>query len=310
VPTTVGVAPSTVSSTFGNATGAIFNRVSFVQNDAWTEGALNWNNKPTADPFFRELIAYPNEPVFFDVTSLVRTAQGGDKKLSLLLNTYVDNASSQSTYATSENGTVAFRPQLVIETLDGVFPVADATVRGGVNANTTHGTLPTLEIRTTPPRASTTTAKRFLRFDLNGLSGPPTNAFLRLMPLVTPTPVQHSVQTVSDDTWVESTVTWNTKPAAGATQGSWTPVIGRYANVNVTPIAASEYGTANKLLSLKVISDTASSAAQVQYASRENGTEMFRPMLISSNTAPSDHDDPERYDKPEHGRERQVVWRV
>ena len=288
VPTAVGVAPSTVSTTFGNATGAILSRVSRVQNNAWTEGSINWNNKPAADPYFREFIAAPNEPLMIDVTAMARAVQGGaDKRLSLLLSTYIDNAASQDTYASSESGTVALRPQLVIETLEAVGTVADSTVRGGASANVNHGTLPTLEVKNDSSASADNDREAYLRFDLNGLSGAPGNAFLRLMPTIVPAGTfQHSGQFVADDGWGETGITWNNKPAGSTVLGTWRPLLGQYANLNVTPIAATEYGTADRLLSLKLLSDTASSAAQVQYASRENGAEMFRPMLISSNVVP------------------------
>jgi autotransporter-associated beta strand protein len=291
VPTTVGVAPSSVATTFGNATGAIFNRLSFVQNDTWTEGALNWNNKPAADPFFREFISSPNEPLLFDVTSLVRAAQAGDKKMSLALSTYIDNASSQITYATSENGTVAFRPQLVIESFDAVGAVADATVRGGASANLNSGTTTDLSVKNDTSASADNDREAYLRFDLNGLSAAPGNAFLRLMPYSVPATLQHSAQLVTDDTWSETGITWNTKPAGSTLLGSWTPVAGQYTSVNVSAAAASAFST-EKLLSVKILSDTASSAAQVQYGSREYPNDAFRPLLISSNLKPTITDIP------------------
>ena len=290
-PTAVGVAPSAVTASFGNATGAIFNRVSFVPSDAWTEAGINWNNRPAADPFFREFMAYPNEPVIVDVTALVRAAQAGDKTLSLLLNTYVDNASSQNTYASSENGNASIRPQLIIETRDAVTAVADATVRGGASAGLNFGTTADLSVKNDTAAAQDNDREAFLRFDLNGLPGAPTNAFLRLLPTSVPGTFTHSVGPVTSDAWGETSISWNNKPAAGAAIGSSSPRSNAYTSLNVTSAAASAFA-GDKMLSLKVVSDTASTGAPVMYASREFDNPLARPMLVSSNLRPAITDIP------------------
>ena len=95
----------------------MFTRVSEAIDDPlspWSEATVNWNNRPASDTFFREFMAYPNEPVTFDVTALVRAAQTGDRKLSLRLNSIVNDDNSQITFASCENSNSLFRPQLVI----------------------------------------------------------------------------------------------------------------------------------------------------------------------------------------------------
>ena len=59
--------------------GAIFNEISFVPDNSWTETGINWNNRPGADAAFDTYVSSANAPLNFDVTSLVRAAQSGDK---------------------------------------------------------------------------------------------------------------------------------------------------------------------------------------------------------------------------------------
>ncbi|MEA2734369.1 MAG: hypothetical protein QOE14_820, partial [Humisphaera sp.] len=285
MPTAVSYPPSG-SAGFGTAVGAIFNRLSFVADDTWTESAINWNNKPASDPFFREFISYPNEPVRFDVTSLVRAAQAGDKKLSLRLNTIIDNANSLITFASSENANAGFRPLLVIETLNGINPVADATVRGGTSSTLNFGSDTDLAIKNDTSTSANNDREAFLRFDLSSFLTSPASAFVRMMPFATPAVLQHAAAFVASDTWLESGITWDTRPASSTVMGTWTPTAGAWSQVAATSQAAAAFAS-DKLLSMKVYSVTESAAAPVQYYSREFADATLRPMLVVSNLAPS-----------------------
>ena len=59
----------------------MFNQISFVSDDSWTETGINYTNKPASDPFFGQFLSYVNEPLDFDVTSLVRAALSGEGSL-------------------------------------------------------------------------------------------------------------------------------------------------------------------------------------------------------------------------------------
>src|SRR5205814_1113771 len=113
VPTTVTYG-ATGTGTFGSGIGAIFNQLSPVSDDSWTETGINWNNRPAADPAIDTYVSSANAPLIFDVTALVRAAQAGDKKLSLKLASIValsDASRGNISYASRENSNATLRPQ-------------------------------------------------------------------------------------------------------------------------------------------------------------------------------------------------------
>src|SRR5439155_6812321 len=117
VPTSVGYAPDTRDS----GIAAMFNQISFVADDSWTETGITYNNKPASDPFFGQFLSYVNEPLDFDVTSLVRAGLSGDKKISLRLNSIVQSSAGQISFASREYTTdTTLRPQLVIQSYNGL----------------------------------------------------------------------------------------------------------------------------------------------------------------------------------------------
>src|SRR5262249_41940595 len=100
-----------------------------------------------------------------------------------------------------------------------VNPVADAYVQGGTAVDTNFGTAGTLIVK-----ANFTNLNResYLRFDLSAFNGTISSATLRLTPVtVDAGTVLNGVSLVSDDTWGETTITWNNKPAHGADTTTW-----------------------------------------------------------------------------------------
>ena len=100
-------------------------------------------------------------------------------------------------------------------------PLADAHVRNGIYANNNFGTATTLESKTGPVDFS---RDAYLKFNVDGLSGTVSSAKLRLFGKLTdPGTVTVVAFAVSNTTWIESGtggITWNTKPALGASQAT------------------------------------------------------------------------------------------
>lgn len=101
-------------------------------------------------------------------------------------------------------------------------PEADAYVRDGTNGDITHGTTdPTLLITKLSPAAQLNNAREsYLRFSLATVTGTVTSATLRVygkVDLTTVPTVPIGIFPVANLTWSESTITWNNKPASGAT---------------------------------------------------------------------------------------------
>jgi hypothetical protein len=95
-------------------------------------------------------------------------------------------------------------------------PVADAFVRGGVDATTAFGTQGTLEIK---DGSANYDRRAFLRFDLRSIAASSVRrAALTIVVKDLPNgvPASFRVAAVADDSWNETTLTWNSQPALGS----------------------------------------------------------------------------------------------
>ena len=114
----------------------------------------------------------------------------------------------------------------------------------------------------------------YLRFDVPVSSDIFLGASLKLYALTASTPGVHAVAKVDDNTWTETGITWNNKPAAGSALSTWTPALDTTSNADVTSALP-----ANGLVSFKVYGTTQTSDGFVSYASRQNATTANRPQL-------------------------------
>lgn len=103
-----------------------------------------------------------------------------------------------------------------------LFPVHDAYVRDGTNANITHGITDSLQLITkvSPAGQLNNAREAFLQFDGSFVSGNITrvtfNAYGKVDGTAVPS-VGIYLDPVADTTWTEASLTWNNKPAAGST---------------------------------------------------------------------------------------------
>jgi hyaluronate lyase len=114
----------------------------------------------------------------------------------------------------------------------------------------------------------------FLRFDVPPGSGVLLGATMKLYSLVATTPGIHAVAKVDDNTWTETGITWNNRPAAGSPISTWTPVLNTTSSTDVTSAIPP-----SGVVSFKVHATTETSNGIVNYASRENATAANRPQL-------------------------------
>lgn len=142
-------------------------------------------------------------------------------------------------------------------------PEADARVEQA-NPNTNFGTATTLSAD------QDRTEESYLRFSLSGISGPVQQAILRLY--ATGSTVDGPQIYTANDTWTETAITWNIKPAllAGPSGDTGAITSGRWVEFDVTPLVTGD-GT----ITLAVI---ATSTDGVTFSSREATTN--RPQLV------------------------------
>jgi hypothetical protein len=148
--------------------------------------------------------------------------------------------------------------------------VADSYVRSD-QPTSNFGTATTLRVDGSPATYS------YLKFDVQGLTAPPTKATLRvLIPVSSTTSINASH--VTDTTWTETGLTYNNRPAPSAPS---IPSGKITANTFITFDVTSQI-TGNGLISFML--DTTSSSSKSP-PSRENPTTANRPQLVLDTTA-------------------------
>jgi hypothetical protein len=188
----------------------------------WTETGITFANAPPPGPTLGGTGAITaGTYASIDVTSAVT----GDGTYGFALST---TSSSAKTLASREG---ANPPQLVI-TADPPPPgdTEDATVRSD-QPTTNFGTDPTLKIDGSP------VIRSYVRLPVTGLTQPINSATLQVF---TSSSSSSStalvVKAVSDNTWSESTITFNNAPAVGPLLGSTSLTAGSYASIDVSSL--------------------------------------------------------------------------
>ena len=161
----------------------------------------------------------------------------------------------------------------------GIAPAADAYVRDGSSAGANFGAATTLAVKNT-----TATGNRrisYLRFPLAGVSGTVSAARLRLHGSRTmATAVTDSAYAVSSNTWTETGITWNNRPALGAKQGASVLVspAAQYYEWDVTAFVRAQKLAGASAVSLAVQMDAPVNDAPDTFQSREAAAN--RPELV------------------------------
>jgi hypothetical protein len=153
-----------------------------------------------------------------------------------------------------------------------LVPAADAYVNSA-NPGANYGASTNIRTDGSPDTRS------YLKFDVRGISGTVTNAALRIY-ANSASSVGYHVNSVGDNSWTESGVTYNNGPAVGTIVGASTPF-----NANTwTTIDVTTLVTGDGLLSLALAS---TDSRAVSYSSREGANP---PVLVITfgDQAPSD----------------------
>jgi poly(beta-D-mannuronate) lyase len=170
-------------------------------------------------------------------------------------------------------------------------PVHDAYVRDGVNASTTFGTTdPTVLVTKLNPTATTGNNRHtYLRFDLSGVSGTVSSAVLKLYGKIDDNRASNvpiSAFAVSNTTWTESTITWNNKPATGASLETTTVTdsIARFYTWDITDYVQAELAAGRTQISMALISGIGTDP-RITWNSKETGSNP--PQLIVNASTPT-----------------------
>jgi subtilisin family serine protease len=152
-------------------------------------------------------------------------------------------------------------------------PTADAYVRDGTYATQNFGTATSLVVKSTSSVGTNRTS--YLRFPLTGVSGNVSSAKLRLYGSRTAaTAVTDSAYAVTNNTWTETGINWNNRPALGAKQGAGVNVTtaAQYYEWDVTSFVTAQKAAGATTVNLAVQMDTLVTDAPDTFNSREAGT--------------------------------------
>jgi len=162
-----------------------------------------------------------------------------------------------------------------------VAPVADAYVRSGTYANTNFGSDPSIVTK-----AGTGDGYRegYLRFNLASLTGNVTDARIRLYVKSKEANNTRSAYAVSSDTWSETGITYNTKPAIGASLVTDSITAPGWVEFNVTGYVNSELA-GDKLASFCIKDPVGNNNIGTDFYSKENGSNTPVLKIISNSTS-------------------------
>lgn len=165
----------------------------------------------------------------------------------------------------------------------GLSPLADAYVQDGSSATTNFGAA--TELRTQSSATTGSNRETYVKFDLTAATGI-NKAVLRLygrLSDVTGTNVPVSVYPVTTTTWIESgsgSITWNSKPAAGATvlaSATITNNTAQWYEFDLTSYVQTEKAAGRNTVSF-VVKGNAASSPYITFNSREAATN--QPQLV------------------------------
>ena len=229
----------------GASSGTNQQRVQRVAADGWSEATMTYATRPAAGAV--EVAAFtpvPGSWTDLDVTTAAVSEQGGDGVLSLQLGALQGYAGY-----VSKEGAAQQRPQLVVTLKPSTPPTPppttpkQATLPAAadtfviVGSSSSFGGNSLISVSAQPRHG-------YLRFDLRQLSGAIASARLQLRVAGASSGAnQLRVQRVAADGWSEATMTWATRPAAGAVEvAAFTPVPDSWTDLDVTAAAVSEQG--------------------------------------------------------------------
>ena len=159
-----------------------------------------------------------------------------------------------------------------------VNPLADAYVRAGTYAATNFGTATSIVTK-----AGITDGYRegYLRFNLSGITGNITNAKLRLYVKSKEANSTRSAYAISSDTWTETGITYNNKPATGSSLVTDSITAVGWADFDVTGYIVQEYN-GDKLASLCIKDPVTNNNIGTDFYSRESGSNIPVLQIITT----------------------------
>ena len=313
-----GTVQSALLRVFSTTDGTRNGPIVYATGSSWSETGITWNNRPaqTSGAIDNQGKIATNTWVEYGVTSLVlgngtysfvlggnsndnvifSSRQGSNPpQLVITFASSVSTATPTRTPTQSSGPTPTRTPTIALSatatftrTPTAVNPTATSGGTGGTftftsvadsyvessNPSTNYGSATQIRVDGSPD------VRSYLRFNVQGLSGTVSSATLRVYANSAVT-AGYDAHSLSDNTWVESVITYNNAPPLGG-------ILGSSGNVNSntwTSVNVSSYITGNGTYNLGL---TTSGGTALSLASREAGANA--PQLViqtGGGTAPT-----------------------
>src|SRR5215212_1822556 len=313
-----GTVQSAILRVYSTTDGTRNGPAVYATGSSWSETGITWNNRPaqTSGAIDNQGKIATNNWVEYDVTSLVlgngtysfvlggnsndnvifSSRQGSNPpQLVITFASSISTATPTRTPTQSSGPTPTRTPTIALSatatftrTPTAVNPTATSGGTGGTftftsvadsyvessNPSTNYGSATQIRVDGSPD------VRSYLRFNVQGLSGTVSSATLRVYANSAVT-AGYDAHSLSDNTWVESVITYNNAPPLGG-------ILGSSGNVNSntwTSVNVTSYITGNGTYNLGL---TTSGGTALSLASREAGANA--PQLViqtGGGTAPT-----------------------
>ena len=189
------------------------------------------------------------------------TVSASRRLISVVLGLALLAASALPYASVSADGTEVLSSQTIIAE-------ADAYVQDGSFSGDNFGAATTLFAKLDV--TSGFNREAFVRFDLSGVTEPIVEAKLRLSPVTVDLDSFFNLtRLVADDSWDETLLTWDTRPASSQLLGRWSPVAAVDVEVDVTTQVRAEAAGDGKISFLVASEADVGPLGTVEYGSRE-----------------------------------------
>ncbi|MBC9794663.1 polysaccharide lyase family 8 super-sandwich domain-containing protein [Sinomicrobium weinanense] len=271
-----------ISSANTNVTSTQW-ELKYVGDDTWNENSILWNNKPAASEVIASTPGQSWGTAEWNVSQKVIEEFEKDSILSLQVSSTVAGPTTDVVFYSKETSTPDVVPVLVL-TVDNstisneMEPVDDTYVRGGTYSGENYGASTGLVVKND---SESYTRETYLKFDLSQIEGDIVDAQLSMSLIGANTDVNLTswdVKAIGDDSWDESTLTWNGKPALGALLTSEQGISGGTMTWNVTQQTIQEHQD-DKSLSLHLSSTYPGAKTDATFYSKEASDPGLRPKL-------------------------------
>ncbi|WP_296635710.1 polysaccharide lyase family 8 super-sandwich domain-containing protein [Polaribacter sp.] len=165
-----------------------------------------------------------------------------------------------------------------IQLLENKFSIHDAYVRSGSFANTNFGN----EYLTVKNSNGDYAREIYLKFDISTIPGTISSAKLKMEVDVAASDVTSTswdTKFVSNDSWKESSITWNNKPASGTILDNQKGKSNGYVQWDVTNQVVSE-SLGDGTISLSITSKNTGGQTHATFRSKEYASESGKPKLV------------------------------